>query len=224
MIDTLAKCPTGIDGLDTSPGRPAARPADPDLRRRRLREDAVRDGVPGPRRDRSSASPASSSLRGDRRGPRPQRRLARLRSGQRLVARRQHRDRSCPVSSAAKSRRPATTTSRGCSSASRYAIDAIGAKRVVLDTIEALFSGLPNRPSCAPNFAGCSAGSRTKGVTAVITGERGGGDADPPRPRGVRLGLRHPARPSRHEQVVDPAPARRQVSRHRRTAPTSTRS
>ena len=40
-----------------------------------------------------------------------------------------------------------------------YAIDSIGAKRVVLDTIEALFSGLA-RPaaSCAPSCAACSAG------------------------------------------------------------------
>ena len=39
-----------------------------------------------------------------------------------------------------------------------YAIKSIGAKRVVLDTIEALFSGLSNMACCAPSCAGCSAG------------------------------------------------------------------
>ena len=43
-----------------------------------------------------------------------------------------------------------------------FAIDSIGAKRVVLDTIETLFGGLPNEQSCAPNCAGCSSGSRTR--------------------------------------------------------------
>ena len=43
-----------------------------------------------------------------------------------------------------------------------YAIDSIGAKRVVLDTIETLFGGLPQRGrSCAPSCAASSAGSRT---------------------------------------------------------------
>ena len=42
-----------------------------------------------------------------------------------------------------------------------YAIDSIGAKRVVLDTVEALFAGLPITSSCARNCAGCSAGLRT---------------------------------------------------------------
>ena len=44
-----------------------------------------------------------------------------------------------------------------------HAIDSIGAKRVVLDTIEALFAGLAQpRRSCAPSCAACSAGSRTR--------------------------------------------------------------
>jgi circadian clock protein KaiC len=41
-----------------------------------------------------------------------------------------------------------------------FAIDAVGAKRVVLDTIETLFSALTK--SFAPNFAACSSGSRRK--------------------------------------------------------------
>jgi len=43
-----------------------------------------------------------------------------------------------------------------------YAIDSVGARRVVLDTLEALFAGCPTRPSCAPSCAGSSAGSKTK--------------------------------------------------------------
>ena len=42
------------------------------------------------------------------------------------------------------------------------AIDAVGAKRVVLDTIETLFGGLDGR-SCDPSCAGCFAGSRPAG-------------------------------------------------------------
>jgi len=36
--------------------------------------------------------------------------------------------------------------------------DSIGAKRVVLDTIETLFAGLSTRTCCGPSCAGCSAG------------------------------------------------------------------
>ena len=39
-----------------------------------------------------------------------------------------------------------------------HAIDSIGAKRVVLDTIEALFRAFPTRACCARKFAGCFAG------------------------------------------------------------------
>ena len=42
------------------------------------------------------------------------------------------------------------------------AIDSIGAKRVVLDTIESLFSGLAMRPSFVPNCAGYFAGSKIR--------------------------------------------------------------
>ena len=39
-----------------------------------------------------------------------------------------------------------------------HAIDSIGAKRVVLDTIEALFRAFPTRACCARKSAGCFAG------------------------------------------------------------------
>ncbi len=56
------------------------------------------------------------------------------------------------------------------------AIDAIGAKRVVLDTIESLFSSLPNPAVLRAELRRMFRWLKDKGVTAVITGE-GGTDA-----------------------------------------------
>lgn len=56
-----------------------------------------------------------------------------------------------------------------------YAIDAIGAKRVVLDTIEALFAGLSNVAVLRGELRRLFRWLKDKGVTAVITGERGDG-------------------------------------------------
>jgi circadian clock protein KaiC len=53
------------------------------------------------------------------------------------------------------------------------AVDAIGAKRVVLDTIEALFSGLRNENILRAELRRLFRWLKTKGVTAIITGERG---------------------------------------------------
>ncbi len=52
-------------------------------------------------------------------------------------------------------------------------IDTIGAKRVVLDTIEALFSGLPNHAILRSELRRLFRWLKDKGVTAIITGERG---------------------------------------------------
>ena len=54
-----------------------------------------------------------------------------------------------------------------------YAIDSIGAKRVVLDTIESLFAGLPNPLILRAELRRLFRWLKDKGVTAVITGERG---------------------------------------------------
>ncbi|HEX2965535.1 MAG TPA: circadian clock protein KaiC [Syntrophorhabdaceae bacterium] len=54
-----------------------------------------------------------------------------------------------------------------------YAIDSIGAKRVVLDTIEALFSGLTSVGVLRAELRRLFRWLKTKGVTAVITAERG---------------------------------------------------
>ena len=54
-----------------------------------------------------------------------------------------------------------------------YAIDAIGAKRVVLDTIESLFSGMSNLAVLRSEIRRLFHWLKEKGVTAIITGERG---------------------------------------------------
>lgn len=56
-----------------------------------------------------------------------------------------------------------------------YAIDSIGAKRVVLDTIENLFSGLTNQGILRAELRRLFQWLKQKGVTAIITGERGDG-------------------------------------------------
>ena len=54
-----------------------------------------------------------------------------------------------------------------------YAIDSIGAKRVVLDTIENLFSGYTNENILRSELRRLFQWLKDKGVTAIITGERG---------------------------------------------------
>jgi circadian clock protein KaiC len=53
------------------------------------------------------------------------------------------------------------------------AIDSIGARRVVLDTVEALFAGLPNEAILRAELRRLFRWLKNKGVTAVITAERG---------------------------------------------------
>jgi circadian clock protein KaiC len=56
-----------------------------------------------------------------------------------------------------------------------YAIDSIGAKRVVVDTIESIFSGLPNPSILRAELRRLFRWLKDKGVTAIVTGERGDG-------------------------------------------------
>jgi circadian clock protein KaiC len=56
-----------------------------------------------------------------------------------------------------------------------HAIDSIKAKRVVLDTIEGLFPGLPNQAIVRTELRRLFRWLKEKGVTAIITGERGDG-------------------------------------------------
>jgi circadian clock protein KaiC len=57
-----------------------------------------------------------------------------------------------------------------------YAIDAIGAKRVVLDTIENLFAGLSDPTIVRSELRRLFTWLKEKGITAIITGERGDGE------------------------------------------------
>ena len=56
-----------------------------------------------------------------------------------------------------------------------YAIDSLGAKRVVLDTIEVLFGGLSDAAILRSEIRRLFRWLKEKGVTAIITGERGDG-------------------------------------------------
>jgi len=56
-----------------------------------------------------------------------------------------------------------------------HAIDSIGAKRVLLDTVEALFAGLSNEAILRAELRRLFLWLKEKGVTAVITGEKGSG-------------------------------------------------
>jgi len=58
-----------------------------------------------------------------------------------------------------------------------HAIDAIGAKRVVLDTVEALFAGLPNHAILRAELRRLFRWLKDRGMTAIITGEKGEGNA-----------------------------------------------
>lgn len=56
-----------------------------------------------------------------------------------------------------------------------HAIESIGAKRVVLDTLESLFSGLPNPLILRAELRRLLHWLKKKGVTTIITAERGDG-------------------------------------------------
>jgi circadian clock protein KaiC len=56
-----------------------------------------------------------------------------------------------------------------------YAIDSIGAKRVALDTLEALFAALPNHGILRAELHRLFRWLKNKGVTAIVSAERGEG-------------------------------------------------
>ena len=56
-----------------------------------------------------------------------------------------------------------------------YAIETLGAKRVVLDTVESLFAGLSNVSILRAELRRLFGWLKEKGVTAIITGEKGEG-------------------------------------------------
>jgi circadian clock protein KaiC len=60
-----------------------------------------------------------------------------------------------------------------------HAIDSIGAKRIVLDTVESLFSGLENTAILRAELRRLFHWLKEKNMTAIITGERGEGSTHP---------------------------------------------
>lgn len=56
-----------------------------------------------------------------------------------------------------------------------YAIDSIGAKRILLDTVENLFAGLSNEGILRAELRRLFSWLKEKGITAVITAEKGNG-------------------------------------------------
>lgn len=54
-----------------------------------------------------------------------------------------------------------------------HAVNTIGAKRVVLDTLEALFSGFPNEAILRAELRRLFRWLKQRGLTAIVTGERG---------------------------------------------------
>ena len=101
-----------------------------------------------------------------------------------------------------------------------HAIRSIGAKRVVLDTIESLFGGLSNDGILRAELRRLFRWLKEKGVTTIVTAERGERNADAQWTRGIRLGCRDHARSSRRRSDLDPPTSRREVpwlaSRHER--------
>jgi circadian clock protein KaiC len=58
-----------------------------------------------------------------------------------------------------------------------HAVDTIGAKRLVLDTLETLFGGVNNLTLLRSELRRLFGWLKDRGLTTVITGERGGGDS-----------------------------------------------
>ena len=145
QLERLEKCPTGISGLDevTGGGLPSGRPTLV-CGGRRLRQDAARHGVPGPRRHDASTSRASSSPSRRPPGSSPQN-VASLGfdleglwpAGKKLAIDHVHVERS-------EIEETGEYDLEGLFVRLGHAIDSVGAKRIVLDTVEILFPGLPN--------------------------------------------------------------------------------
>ena len=79
------------------------------------------------------------------------------------------------ASNAARSRKPANTIWKGTIIRLGHAIDQIGAKGVVLDTLESLFSAFSNTTILRAELRRLFGFLKSKGVSAVITAESGDG-------------------------------------------------
>ena len=92
-----------------------------------------------------------------------------------------------------------------------HAIDTVGAKRVVLDTIESLFAGLSNANAAARGAAPPVPLAEGPPGDGGRHGRARGGSPHPAGARGIRLGLRDPARPPGHGPGLHAPAAGREV-------------
>ena len=176
---TAGPGPGQVPHRDQRPGRDHRRrvaqgAADAGLRRGRLRQDAAGDGVPRPRGHAVQRAGRVHVLRGDGRGTGQERRVAwastsRSSSRQKKLAMDYVRVERSEIEETGEYDLEGLFVRLG------YAIDSIGAKRVVLDTIESLFAGLPNEAILRAELRRLFRWLKDKGVTAIITGERGQG-------------------------------------------------
>ena len=92
-----------------------------------------------------------------------------------------------------------------------HAIDSIGAKRVVLDTVESLFAGLPNPLILRAELRRLFRWLKDKGMTAVITGEKGDNTLTRHGSGRVYLRLRDLSRSPGNGTAFHPADAHRKI-------------
>ncbi len=103
-----------------------------------------------------------------------------------------------------------------------YAVDSVGAKRVVLDTIETLFSGFTDPALLRAELRRLFGWIKERGLTAIITGERGEGQLTRQGLEVVRVRLRRPPRQPGGGPDHHPAACGWSSIAAQPTAPTST--
>ena len=154
--------------------RPAQGPAHAGLRHRRLRQDPLRHGVPRPRGHRVRRAGRLHGLRGDGRRA-DQERRARSASTSTSWSSRRSSPSTTSTSSAARSRRPASTTWRGCSSAWATRSTPSGPSGSCWTRWRPSSAASPTRAILRAELRRLFRWLKDKGVTAIITAERGDG-------------------------------------------------
>ena len=170
----LRKAPTGSSRPRRDhEWRLSGRASHAGVRRAWIGKDTPWDHLPGQRRPAVRRARRVDELRGERGGARPGRRVARLRSARALIADRKlvvidyvHVDRS-------EIEETGEYDLEGLFVRLEHAVNSIGARRVVLDTIESLFGGLDNEAILRAELRRLFRWLRERDLTVVITGERG---------------------------------------------------
>ena len=94
-----------------------------------------------------------------------------------------------------------------------YAVNVIGARRLVLDSLDSLFSHFSDTANLRHEISRIFQWIKDEGITAIATSERGDGDSHPARAGGVCIRLRHLYGSSDHGADLKASPPRGQVSR-----------